>query len=272
MQPNIRFIIALIFAGNFLAPHLYSEIISERSEEFINDPAHCKKNNSCSLKSFKLLVREVKSHLVEYNEDHFNTKIIATYRTTSVDTLEDYAFVQFIRGCRFDSTMENEVVKKTNDWGSMTSFGKSMTSRFPNWTIDSEDSDPVYNSNSERADRVNLRHFLYRWNTVPNSFDRTTQKFFGEEKPIDPSLYVSDLTGSAYYVANGFYRGTAFNNSYQLKMCIFKTKEIPLATVSNDIYFAAPIKCFDWQNSLVYNYASSKFETPKAIDPFCLQK
>lgn len=230
---------------------------------------HCKATKSCSLLRFEIQSEDKEVILSEYREVHWVSKMRAFYQTDTVDHLEDYAIVQFVRGCRFDSRIEDGKLIKRLSHGMIQSFGKYVDYFFPDWTIDSVDSDPIYHSD----DRVKDRHYLYRWNTVPGSFENSSQKFYGVEKPVRPILYVKDLISSAFVNQRDLFYKTASNNSIQFRTCIYRTAEIPKQVANpTDVNFAKPIYCFEWASSLVYNHSKQKFESPAVLDAFCSAK
>jgi hypothetical protein len=248
------------------------ELLSKQQAEFINLAPRCETDDSCNLRKFRIEVRETKTQLKEYHEDHFVNLMIASYETSSVESLEEFAIVQFTRGCVFDSQVINGELKKNIDGRLRRFFGLSQVYYFPDWAIDSQDSNPMYNSDEETAAGRILPHRLYRWNTVEGSFEKATQKFYGSEKPSVPMLYVKDVTSSAFVRHDKPYQGLAYNNSLLFKTCIYKTKDIPRETTQDNVNFAKPIYCFDWKSSLVYDHQKNRFERPEELDPFCLQK
>jgi hypothetical protein len=259
-----------VLLGNELS--LYAETVILKEFEFKNSDVDCKQTNSCSLKAFRLQVEETEIVLKESDEKHFISKMVASYETESLDTLKDYVIVQFIRGCRFESKMVDGKLQKKDAYEKIMSFGEFKDFHFPDWVIDSQDKCPVYNSAIDREAGQKLLHYLYRWNTTKGSFRKETQKFYGLQKPEEPALYVKELLSGAFYLNNGgTFHGTAFNNSLELRTCIFKTRDVPRETRRDDIQFATPLKCFDWRVSKVFNHVTKEFESPSEIDAFCLQ-
>ena len=234
---------------------------------FENDK--CAENDTCSLKEFRLSVK--KSRMWVIDGWNYGSSVIASYETDSVDNLEKYSFVQFIRGCMFDTYIDTGgVVTKIlghskdqfsefDEEGNPKSY---KTFCFPDWVIDSQDKDPVYNSFPGYG-----RFYLRRWNAVPGFYNEKTEKYYGEEKPSYPELYVTDIPSGAFTGELG-----AVNASLEFKTCIYKTEDIPWGIAEDNVDFATPIKCFLWQNIYIYNYAKKEFEMKSEIDSFCLQK
>lgn len=194
--------------------------------------------------------------------------MIAEYETSSVDTLENYSVVQFIRGCMFDLLLENPYNRKEemkNYLWTKDQFGGRKRYIFPNWVIDSFDKDPVYHSN-------NLGRFDgRRWSKTPGYYDTRTAGIYGEEKPPRPILFSPDHPGGGMVTEN-FGIKTAINTSLEFQTCIYKTKDIPLETTEDDLNFAEPIHCFLWRSSYIYNTETKEFDSPLQIAPICLEK
>jgi len=235
-------------------------VFNPAKKTFINK--NCVKTDSCSLKKATVLLNDYKV-IFSPGKVNLGTKMIATYETDSISNLEKYAFVNFIRGCHFGSYVENKKVKKYFNRVRIL-MGERVPLHHPKWTIDTIDHDPVYNSADEY---YTLRHHLYRWNSVPGSYEKKTQNFYGIKTPNFPYLYVTDFPGTAFYENTS---NEAINISLKFRMCIFKTSDIPLIAAADDTNFAKPIHCFDWQSSFIFNHRTKKYETKDEIDPFCL--
>jgi hypothetical protein len=229
--------------------------LSETKNVFLNPD--CRSTDTCDLKRFALTTSV---HEVWFSDDpHHPTYAngaIMEYETDSVDALEKYAIVQFVKGCVFDSS-KNSQGKITRNVGYIVpSFGEDIPYCFSQWVIDSQDSDPAYNSDPEYG-----RFHLLRWNK-PGSYDHRTHKFYGAEKPKIPLVYMTD------YPAGAFVTGTGVKNaSLEFNTCIYKSGDVPTETRRDDINFAEPIACFQWQNVYVYDFDKGKFQTQLADFP-----
>jgi hypothetical protein len=122
--------------------------------------------------------------------------------------------------------------------------------------IDSQDTDPAYNSDPEYG-----RFYLLRWNK-PGSYDLRTQKFYGAEKPRVPVVYMTDYPAGAFVTRNGLK-----NAALEFKTCIYKASDVPAETRRENIHFAKPLTCFNWQNVYVYDFHTGKFQTELANVP-----
>lgn len=230
------------------------EILSHKEEVFVNK--NCKKTKVCDLKRVEYFIEDYKVSLDQgYN---YGTRFFARYVTKSVKSLEKYVFAQFIKGCDFSSELINGQVIVSYDTIYLRE-DETVKFKFFDWVLDSYDHDPVYSTLPGKS-----RFFGYRWNTVPGSFSTDTEKLYGQVRPKTPKLYIVDHPGSAFYAD-----GSAKNISLQFKTCIYKTKDVPTDVAYNNINFAEPISCHEWNSSFIFNHLTDKFESPSYIVPAC---
>lgn len=220
------------------------------------------KNNECQTANCDL--QEFKLHTYNYkvtfaDGTSFGTGAYMSYKTNDVSTLEDYAVVQFIKGCVFDSRVlpSGEIQKELAV--SREFFGKVVRFKHPEWVIDSLDVDPMYNNGP-----AGHRHGTYRWNIVANSYDKKTEIKYYNQRPTDPSLYVSDFPSTAFS-----FDGGARNVSLKFKTCIYPTSDLPLVSGPNDLNPESAVHCFEWKSSNIYNHSKNKYESNEEIDSFC---
>ncbi|OGN22771.1 MAG: hypothetical protein A2918_01375 [Candidatus Yanofskybacteria bacterium RIFCSPLOWO2_01_FULL_42_49] len=215
-------------------------IISRSRELFEN--TNCIATNTCDLKQIRYLAEDYE--IMVDGGYHYGTRLFAWYITETVENLENYAFVQFIKGCQYQSTDNNNTTWVARDY-----FLERILFKHKNWVIDSIDSDPVYYSTP------NSRHFNYK---------QDEEKTYGANKPTLPELYITDRPGTAFYISP-----TAKNISLAFKTCLYRTSDVPIKTTPDNINFAEPISCFYWSSSWVYNHDKDKFENPPQISPVC---
>jgi hypothetical protein len=251
-------VLTLFLAGNSYAHftgkgHVHT--LGETKQVFLNP--ECRSTDSCDLKRFALTTSVYE---VWFSDDPnyptYGNGVIMEYETDSVDALEKYAIVQFKKGCVFDSSKnsEGEINRSVGD--TAPSFGENIPFCFPEWVIDSQDTDPAYNSDPE-----NGRFYLLRWNK-PGSYDGRTEKYYGAEKPKIPVVYMADYPAGAFVTGTG-----ARNVALEFKTCIYKARDVPAETRRDNIAFAKPITCFEWQNVYVYDFAAERFQTDLAYAP-----
>lgn len=238
----------------FVAPVAWSTVIREKPlvQKFNN--SNCGQTSSCDLVEFKLETNEYKV-IFSGSAPAFGTDIKMSYRTKKVSQLEDFAIVQFIKGCKFNSYKKPD--GKVERYFGITRdfFGDRERFQHKEWVIDSIDKDPMYNNFDGSS-----RHGAYR------SKIQGKDVYFFQKKPVEPELFVTDLPGTASMESPD---DIATNTSLIFKSCIFKTRDIPLETIFNDLSFAEPIKCFEWSSSYIYNHDLNKFESKKEIHSFC---
>jgi hypothetical protein len=229
--------------------------VSETKQDFLN--SDCRPTASCDLKRFTLTTSVYE---VWFSDDPiyptYGNSVVMEYQTDSVAALEKYAIVQFKKGCVFYSSKTNggKITRKIND--TVPSFGENVPFCFPEWVIDSQDTDPAYNSDPKGG-----RFSLLRWNR-PGSYDERTQKFYGIQKPRRPVVYMADHPSGAFVSGIGMK-----NVALEFNTCIYKATEVPEETRREDINFATPLTCFGWQNVDVYDFDRGKFQTDIADVP-----
>jgi len=229
--------------------------LAETTQVFLNPD--CRASDSCDLKRFTLT--QAKNEIwFSDNPDHptHSNGVIMEYETDSIAALEKYAIVQFKKGCVFDTHQNHDgkIERKITD--TVASFGEQVPFCFQRWVIDSQDRDPAYNSDPDYG-----RFYLLRWNK-PGTYDNRTQKYYGEEKPQTPVVYLAD------YPAGAFISRTSVRNvALEFNTCIYKAAEVPRETSRNNLNFAKPITCFEWQNVYVYDFAKARFQSDLAALP-----
>ena len=229
--------------------------VSETKQVFANPD--CRSTDTCDLKRFTL-TKFVNEIWFSDNPDHptHGNGVIMEYETDSVAALEKYAIVQFKKGCVFDSSKNRQGKIHRNRNDIVASFGENITFCFPQWVIDSQDTDPAYNSDPEYG-----RFYLLRWNK-PGSYDNRTQKYYGVEKPKKPVVYMADYPAGAFVSETG-----VRNVALEFTTCIYKASDVPDKTRRDNLDFAKPISCFEWQNIYVYDFATARFRTTLADVP-----
>ncbi|OFZ18604.1 MAG: hypothetical protein A2X94_01550 [Bdellovibrionales bacterium GWB1_55_8] len=255
---------ALVLPAAFTALCAFAapvDTISRRVE--VSENTACETTESCSLLGASLTVE---NYRVNFSDGaSFGTKAHVAYETSSLETLEDYVVVQFIRGCQFESSRKNGQVK-TEHSIERELFGQIVPLVHPEWIVDSTDRDPVYNSASERGVP---RHHYYRWNLVPGSFEKKTMRYYGQAKPINPRLYVQDLPGTAFATGTAN-NESAKNISLEFRSCIYKAKDVPEISVPENLLpEAKPVVCFDWRSSFIYDFERRLFTSQNGISESC---
>src|SRR5918992_1488133 len=135
---------SFIWLISFLAASSYADFtgkghihtLSETKQFFLNPD--CRPTDTCDLKRFTLttLVYEV-WFTDDPNYPTYGNSVIIEYETDSLAALENYAIVQFKKGCVFYSskTRAGKITSKIAD--TVLSFGENVPFCFPRWVIDS---------------------------------------------------------------------------------------------------------------------------------------
>ena len=262
----LPFLLCLLFAvfSSFLAGNSYADFTgkghvhthSRTTQVFLNPD--CVSTNTCDLKRFTL-TKSVYEVWFSDDPNHptYGNGVIMEYETDSVDALEKYAIVQFVKGCVFHSSKNGKGKIDRNLSYMVASFGENIPFCFPEWVIDSRDADPAYNSDPQYG-----RFYLLRWNQ-PGSYDYSNQKYYGAEKPQSPVVYMTDYPDGAFVTGTG-----VKNAALEFKTCIYKAGDVPKKTRRDDVDFAKPITCFEWQNVNVYDFDKGQFQTQLADLPW----
>ena len=267
------FSLSFIFLIAFLAKNSYGDFtgkghvhtLAKTQQVFLNPD--CRSNGTCDLKRFTLTTSVYEIWFSDDpNHPTYGNGAIMEYETDSVAALEKYAIVQFVKGCVFDSSKNGNGKINRNISYTVPSFGEDIPFCFPEWVIDSQDTDPAYNSDPEYG-----RFYLLRWNKR-GSYEYQNHKYYGAEKPTIPVVYMAD------YPAGAFVTGIGVKNAaLEFRTCMYRASEVPTETRRDNINFAKPLTCFDWQNVYVYDFDKGRFEAnladlPKPEEPYARAK
>lgn len=245
---SLLFVCLYLFALNGSA---HAEDITTLSlHKVVFENTNCAENGTCSLKRVRYLAEDYRVGVGdEYN---YGTSLAAWYTTESLESLRDYVFVQFIRGCVYTTEKDERGLVQTGYTIVREFFGGEFI-RFchDDWEIDTTDKSPVYWSTPNT-----VRQYGYAWNTTPDSIERETARAYGVQLPPTPELYVTDLPAQAFYLGK-----TAYNVSLDFRMCIYKERDVPLAVSSpREINFAIPIHCFAWKSSFIFDHERGEYK------------
>src|SRR6266702_3934273 len=176
--------------------------LSKTEQLFLNPD--CRSTDTCDLKRFTLTTSVYE---VWFSDDPkyatYGNGVIMEYETDSVEALEKYAIVQFVKGCVFDSSKN----------------GEGKINRTVSYIVES----------------------------------------FRENIPV---VYMAN------YPTGAFVTGTEVKNAaLEFKTCIYKASDVPAETRRDDIDFAKPITCFEWQSVYVYDFDKGAFQANWADVP-----
>ena len=172
--------------------------------------------------------------------------------------IEDFAVVQWIRGCVFSSDSNGGKDLSI----SRQHFGHIIPFKHEHWQIDSDSTDPVYSSDPDYG-----RFALLRWNSDPKNVDAETATFYANKKPLHGVTLVTDLPASAFLGSPT----QAQNTSLEFRTCLFKTSDLPRETTPDGegVDNSKALWCVEWNHRFVYDFSSHKMRKPPQIDPFC---
>ena len=260
MRPIIL-LLTLLFS--FLPVFSAVEQVSKRSEVFIPPATNA---HLSSLKKAELRVFKEITYIGK--EPHFGTDIRMILETKSVENIEDFSFVQFIKGCMFSSAVDsNGETIITYDSMRMNYMGNQPKLFIhKDWEVDNDSTDPVYTRNPGKG-----RFDLYRHSSDPNAYNLKAATWYAHSKPKKPFVYATDNPSYAY--TSDDYKGgiNAKNASLEFKTCLFKTADLPSTTDSSgsNIDKNKAIKCFHWDHKYIYNHELKKYMMPKSLHKAC---
>ena len=261
MQSEIKcYLLSTIFAL-WLLPLLAArggsvKHYNHRGQQFVPDSPHS------PLREFKVATYQYQV-VFKDQQNSFGTTMHAEYSTTNIRALEDYAVVQYIKGCQFMSSIEQG--KTVKRWSiARKFFGNYINFIHPQWTIDSIDQDPVYFSTPHQI----LRQGRYLWNNTPGSYARAGEHLFANAPPPTPRLYVRDRPGTAFVDKSG---QRAKNIALKFDTCLIPLNKIPPTLSPQFDLRLEAIKCFQWSSSFVYDFQQQRFTHPQNIDEACAE-
>ncbi|OGZ06455.1 MAG: hypothetical protein A2845_06065 [Candidatus Lloydbacteria bacterium RIFCSPHIGHO2_01_FULL_49_22] len=234
---------------------------------FENPQSTCAKNDTCDLKKIIFRTEDYvlpADPLVDGDPVIQSTHLFAGLVTSDVAALTRYSFVQFTRGCMWQSYMNDKNEVET-EFGVLRDFlGITRIQHvFPSWVVDTSDTDPAYATVSEFGDR---HYLLQHAKAIPSWIPDRQGKLFGENRPVIPFGYVTDTPGPAYYSPN---MKMAVNMSLEFRMCVFKTIDVPLVTNGTDLDSKKALMCFDWESKFVFDHFAIEFKKQKNINAEC---
>ncbi len=187
--------------------------------------------------------------------------LYAWYETQAQATLEDFAFVQYVRGCIFGSA-ENEKGEITTHFNVVRKhLGERKRYIHLDWEIDTRSTDPFYDSNPEFA----VRHYFMEWNKTPERFPEGQGFFYGEDPPIRPRLSIRH-TAYPFAHTSPNDKGFAINHSLEYRTCLYRTSDIPR---KGSGIIPGALVCHDWKSSFVYNHKEARYVSPIGVVGAC---
>lgn len=212
---------------------------------------------SDELREFSLIVDVKKVAFRGDPNASYSTDAKFVLRTRSVQSLPDYALVQYIRGCQYSSRPDgSKLLNISRDY-----HGGTTIFKHPIWMIDTDSSDPLYTS------WKNDRFGLWRWNQDPRDFTPETATYAYDARSPHPVVFATDMPGS--FMRSG---DEAKNSSLEFKTCLFHMRDVPAHASADgaEIDQSKAIRCFDWESKLTYDFKKKDYVIGGALEPACL--
>ncbi len=243
-------------------------IVTDQQQQFFDNQENCESTGSCGLLKYWIDIKKKQVFLpgLAPKYAYHMTDIIAAYETEDIANIEDYAIVQFIKGCQYISSYDGLTVTDSLSI-SRHYFGDIVTFIHPTWMIDSDSSDPIYSSYLDVG-----RFALLKWNKDPNSTNPNTAQYYFRELPPHPIVFISDLPGGANLKTPIGGKQEAHNIWLEFKTCIYKYRDLPkqVDQVGSNIT-TSPLHCFHWDHKFVYDFNLKEFTEPAKMPDICLQ-
>ena len=211
---------------------------------------------SCELKGMKLFIEK------EISSRYAGTTMSAEIETTDKSSLANYAIVQYIEGCLFETNREGTKVKMglREFWGR-----RGQPFKHVGFELDSaSDKDPIYWSNSF-AGFDELRGFLVPRNSYyANANPILTESYgawAGKPKNLKESkIWVHDAPTPSGWDTDENLKVLARNSSLRFKTCLHKIEDVPAKVDSPATQIEDAIVCMSWDSNFIYNFSTRKFE------------
>lgn len=210
----------------------------------------------------------IRSMKVSVTYDGPSSYMVAELKTTSPAQVRDYAFVQYIRGCVFDTTAAGQVKFRTRSFRG----SEGVPFQHPTWQIDSMLADPIYFSTRNPGwDELRGMEIPRNANymVVDPSGGREVRWGGRESNVVDNRLFVFDNpTGGIVSQFNG--QTVATNSSLEFRICLHKISDIPQREPNAGAVIANPIACLNWDARFHYDFARRRHTRSATLHPACV--
>jgi hypothetical protein len=204
-------------------------------------------------------------------EQGYQTGIVASYGTDTVERLKDFIVVQLIRGCVFETFRKEGRISKFIGTGREHLNEETRKPdeplpefRHPDWSLDSTDRDPAY---ATIPGHPLGRHAGYQVER-PDPFNSTSRVYLYRRQPREPRLFVSDHLKDVMK-SNGWEK--ALNTNLEFITQLYYEKDIA-RVAGKDAIRARHLAEVDWSVRFQWSYRQSRFVPTASIDPFCESK
>jgi hypothetical protein len=180
-----------------------------------------------------------------------------SYETETAQDIQDYAFVQYIRGCVFHVATEPEPYRGFFRREHMNDDFKLF--HHPEWTADTFTHDPIYWASPQST---GSRHGYYRL-PEPNF------------NPHDASLYQDHPNTTRLWATDSPTGGGSNSNTYgyssmlEFSTCLYPTADIPRSVADGEILLTEPVHCLDWSQKRSFQPGQGYFKTSGSVTEIC---
>lgn len=261
-------ILALFAVGNVArAHHLDPEFVAQRELAYTH-PRECVNDDTCDLRAVRFKAEDY-TLPDEHPGDAFDaTRLYAEYETANMPALRKYLFVQFVRGCVFNTQVLTDGTIATLYHRTRTILGRRYLYYFPDWVVDSNDATPGYEESDEGQNGI--RQYSYEWRPRgAKGFPELSARemggnYYGVAPPPTPRLYVVDYPDEGKTTEFG-----VRNVSLEFRMCLYRERDVPRRLFPGERIEREPVVCFPWRNSHMFNHSTGKYERPAGIVEEC---
>lgn len=295
-----------VMSGSILAVGTYSFVShAEETDSYTNQTLQIKTFDSivskrgCILKDFGLYRSQFNSSDTESDNLFKSSWSATTYSVDKTECIGDFAVVQFIKGCVFDSYFDktSQTIIKTQPL-LRTSRGENISFLHKDWEIDSTDRDAMYGGDEDWSlENHETRHALYMvpkksllFKNDPKSIAKDHQilsrgenryyLYSPEAQALKPTrVFVKDIPsgGSRYVSQFDNPQATtikAQNSSLQFKVCVYFSEDVPSdgsdpKDFNTSLSDHGPIHCFDWNSTFIYDFKTKSFDETNQIHNAC---
>lgn len=216
-------------------------------------------NGNCELKAMRLYTDKSQANRMA------GTSMVAEIETTTKAQLKNYAIIQYIQGCLYETDSKGTIRMGSREfWARPGQIFKHV-----GYEIDSaSDRDPIYWSNSNFGFDDLRGFFIPRNSYYENANSMLTESvgtWAGKISNLkENKLFVEDSpTPSAWDLNEETMKVTARISSLKFKICVHKIDDIPVVVDSPATEIPGALTCMTWDSNFNYNFATRKFEDKK---------
>lgn len=211
---------------------------------------------------------EIRSMKITISPGANSNVVVAEMLATKPEHLAKYAFVQYIRGCVFESTAQGPT-----RLGRRTHLGQdSQPFLHASWEVDTTTKDPIYWSTRNPGwDELRGFEILRTANYLVKDPQQTSaeHRWGGKvSNVLDNRLFVKDApTGGSLSSING--KKTATNSTLEFRICLMEVAKLPTQVEKATVEYPNPVACLEWNSRFVYNFRTARFAAASQIHPYC---